>query len=72
MAAVPGSGIDAAIGIGGAARDADRRVRVRCLGGELQARLWPRNEEERLLIGDGAGRVYGAADLVPGTTCRWS
>jgi fructose-1,6-bisphosphatase II len=35
------------------------------LGGELQARLWPRNEEERALIGDLAGRAYGIADLVP-------
>src|SRR5260370_24707857 len=35
---------------------------VRCLGGELQARLWPRNDEERALIGDLAGRAYGVAD----------
>jgi fructose-1,6-bisphosphatase II len=40
---------------------------IRCLGGELQARLWPRNEEERVLVGDEAARVYGAVDLVPAT-----
>lgn len=67
MAAVPGSGIDAAIGIGGVDATLIAACAIRCLGGELQARLWPRNEEERLLIGDAAGRVYGAADLVPGT-----
>ena len=66
MAAVPGSGIDAAIGIGGVDATLIAACAIRCLGGELQARLWPRNEEERLLIGDAAGRVYGAADLVPG------
>jgi fructose-1,6-bisphosphatase II len=66
MAAVPGSGIDAAIGIGGVDATLIAACAVRCLGGELQARLWPRNEEERALIGDAAGRIYGAADLVPG------
>ena len=65
MAAVPGSGIDAAIGIGGRDATLIAACAVRCLGGELQARLWPRNEEERVLIGDAAGRVYGAADLAP-------
>jgi fructose-1,6-bisphosphatase II len=67
MAAVPGSGIDAAIGIGGVDATLVAACAVRCLGGELQARLWPRNEEERVLIGDLAGRVYGAADLAPAT-----
>jgi fructose-1,6-bisphosphatase II len=38
---------------------------VRCLGGELQARLWPRNDEERALIGEHAARIYGVADLAP-------
>jgi fructose-1,6-bisphosphatase II len=67
MAAIPGSGIDAAIGIGGVDATLIAACAVRCLGGELQARLWPRNEEERVLIGDAAGRVYGAADLAPAT-----
>jgi fructose-1,6-bisphosphatase II len=66
MAALPGSGIDAAIGISGVDATLIAACAVRCLGGELQARLWPRNEEERVLIGDAAGRVYGAADLAPG------
>jgi len=66
MAAVAGSGIDAAIGISGVDATLIAACAIRCLGGELQARLWPRNEEERVLIGDAAGLVYGAADLVPG------
>jgi fructose-1,6-bisphosphatase II len=65
MAAVPGTGIDAAIGIDGLHATLIAACAVRCLGGELQARLWPRNEEERLLIGEAAGRTYGIADLVP-------
>jgi fructose-1,6-bisphosphatase II len=65
MAAVPGSGIDAAIGIDGLHATLIAACAVRCLGGELQARLWPRNEEERLLIGEAAGRTYGIADLAP-------
>ena len=65
MAAVPGSGIDAAIGIGGVDATLIAACAIRCLGGELQARLWPRNEEERVLIGDAAARVYSAADLAP-------
>ena len=63
MAAVPGTGIDAAIGIGDLHATLIAACAVRCLGGELQARLWPRNEEERLLIGDQASRIYGVAEL---------
>ena len=65
MAAVPGTGIDAAIGIDGLHATLIAACAVRCLGGELQARLWPRNEEERALIGELAGRTYGVTDLVP-------
>jgi fructose-1,6-bisphosphatase II len=65
MAAVPGTGIDAAIGIDGLHATLIAACAVRCLGGELQARLWPRNEDERLLIGDLASRTYGVGDLAP-------
>ena len=67
MAAVPGTGIDAAIGIDGLHATLVAACAVRCLGGELQARLWPRNEEERALIGDLAGHTYGVSELVPAT-----
>ncbi|HEV2029488.1 MAG TPA: fructose-bisphosphatase class II [Candidatus Dormibacteraeota bacterium] len=65
MAAVPGTGIDAAIGIDGLHATLIAACAVRCLGGELQARLWPRNEEERRLIGELASRTYGVGDLAP-------
>jgi fructose-1,6-bisphosphatase II len=66
MAALPGTGIDAAIGIGDTHATLAAACAVRCLGGELQARLWARNEEERGLIGDQASRIYGVGDLAPG------
>jgi fructose-1,6-bisphosphatase II len=65
MAALPGTGIDAAIGIGDTHATLAAACAVRCLGGELQARLWPRNDEERALIGDQASRIYGVTDLAP-------
>jgi fructose-1,6-bisphosphatase II len=65
QAAIPGTGIDAAIGIDGLHATLIAACVVRCLGGEIQARLWPRNEEERNLIGESAGRTYGVAELAP-------
>jgi fructose-1,6-bisphosphatase II len=57
MAAMPGSGVDAAVGIGGLHATLVAACAVRCLGGAMQARLWPRNDEER--------ETYGVGDLVP-------
>jgi len=67
MAAVAGTGIDAAIGIDGLHATLMAACAARCLGGELQARLWARNEEERALIGDQAAQshVYSLAELAP-------
>ncbi len=63
MAALPGTGIDAAIGIGDVHAMLAAACAVRCLGGEVQARLWPRNDEERSLIGEQTPRIYGVRDL---------
>jgi len=65
LGATRGTGIDAMVGIGGLQETLVAACAVRCLGGELQARLWPRNDEERLLAGDQLGRVYGVSDLSP-------
>jgi fructose-1,6-bisphosphatase II len=67
MAALPGTGIDAAIGIGDLHAMLMSACAVRCLGGEFQARLMPRNDEERKLVGDVASRVYRIEDLAPAT-----
>ena len=65
MAVLDGTGVDALVGVGGLQETIISACAVRCLGGELQARLWPRNDEERLLAGDEIGRVYSLADLSP-------
>jgi fructose-1,6-bisphosphatase II len=65
MAALPGTGIDAAIGIGDLHATLIAACAVRCLGGEFQARLLPRNDEEKALLGESASHVYGVADLAP-------
>jgi fructose-1,6-bisphosphatase II len=65
LAATPGTGIDAMVGVGGLQETIMAACAVRCLGGEIQARLWPRNNDERLLVGDDGRRVYGVADLAP-------
>ena len=65
MAAAEGTGVDAMVGIGGLQETLIAACAVRCLGGEMQVRLWPRNDEERLLAGEEAERTYGIADLAP-------
>ena len=65
LAASEGTGIDAMVGIGGLQEAIISACAIRCLGGEILARLWPRNDEERELAGDEVGRVYKVADLSP-------
>jgi fructose-1,6-bisphosphatase II len=65
MAALPGTGIDAAIGIGDLQATLIAACAVRCLGGEFLVRLLPRNDEEKSLVGDAASHVYGMAELAP-------
>ena len=65
MAALPGTGIDAAIGIGDLHATLMAACALRCLGGEFQARLLPRSDEERRAIGDRAPQTFGVAELAP-------
>ncbi len=65
MAAIGGTGIDAAIGIGDLHATLIAACAVRCLGGEFVARLMPRNDDERKLTGEKASHVYGLAELAP-------
>jgi fructose-1,6-bisphosphatase II len=65
LAASSGTGIDAMVGIGGLQETIIAACAVRCLGGEILARLWPRNDEERVLAGDELGAVYGVGELSP-------
>jgi fructose-1,6-bisphosphatase II len=67
MAAIPETGIDAAIGIGDLHAALIAACAVRCLGGEFLARLMARNDEERKAVGDKASHVYVLRELAPAT-----
>jgi fructose-1,6-bisphosphatase II len=68
---IPGSGVDLYAGIGGAPEAVLAAAAIRCLGGDLQAMMWPRDEEEKQRVID-AGytkeiqQVFYAADLARG------
>jgi fructose-1,6-bisphosphatase II len=65
MAALPGTGIDAAIGVGDLDAALIAACAVRCLGGEFVARLMPRTDEEKSVVAEGVPEVYALADLAP-------
>ncbi|ACL22832.1 fructose-1,6-bisphosphatase II [Desulfitobacterium sp. LBE] len=46
--AIEGTGVDVMMGIGGAPEGVLAAAALRCLGGEMQGRLWPENEEDVL------------------------
>ena len=63
------SGVDMLIGIGGTPEGVIAAAAIKCLGGVLQGRLWPRNDDERdaaLAAGYDLDKVLTADDLVSG------
>ncbi|CAN5662277.1 class II fructose-bisphosphatase [soil metagenome] len=65
------SGIDLYYGIGGSPEAVLAAAAIKCLGGDMQCVMWPRDEKEKeQLIADGygdeLGRVYFADDLAQG------
>jgi len=68
----PESGADILFGIGGTPEGVIAAAALKCMGGVLQGRLWPRNEKERQAAID-AGYdldvVLTADDLVRGDNC---
>jgi fructose-1,6-bisphosphatase II len=68
-AAQPGTGVDLLMGIGGTPEGVISACAVKSLGGALQGRLWPRDDDERQRLRD-AGldpqRVLNTDDLVSG------
>ena len=68
-AANPWRPVDLMMGIGGTPEGVIAAAAVKCLGGAVQGRLWPRNDEERqALLDDGFDleRVLTTDDLVRG------
>jgi fructose-1,6-bisphosphatase II len=66
LAAADWTGIDAMFGFGGLQEAILAACAVRCLGGDMVCRLWPRNDEERILAGTEGDRVWGVSDLSTG------
>ncbi len=69
--AIAESGIDLYLGIGGSPEAVLAAAALKCLGGDMQCRMWPRDAKEReQLVADGYGeeidRVYFADDLAHG------
>jgi fructose-1,6-bisphosphatase II len=61
--------VDLLWGIGGTPEGVISAAAIKCIGGELLGRLWPRSEEERsaaLAAGYDLARVLSASDLVRG------
>jgi fructose-1,6-bisphosphatase II len=66
-ASQPGTGVDMLMGIGGTPEGVLSAAALKCVGGVIQGKLWPRNDEERQsLIDDGydLDRVLTTDDLV--------
>jgi fructose-1,6-bisphosphatase II len=62
-------GVDVLLGIGGAPEAVLAAAALKCVGGEIQCKIWPRNDEERakfLAEGIDLDRVYRTEDLVSG------
>jgi fructose-1,6-bisphosphatase II len=68
----PDSGADILLGIGGTPEGVISAAALKCMGGELQGRLWPRNDDERKTAED-AGydleRRLSTDELVSGGNC---
>jgi fructose-1,6-bisphosphatase II len=68
----PESGADVLLGIGGTPEGVIAAAALKCMGGELQGKLWPRDERERQAAIDAGydlAAVLGTDDLVKGDNC---
>ncbi|MGZ5337169.1 MAG: fructose-bisphosphatase class II, partial [Solirubrobacterales bacterium] len=69
LAVSPNTGIDLLWGIGGTPEGVLSAAAIKCLGGQILGRLWPRDDEERkaaLDAGYDLERVLSADDLISG------
>jgi fructose-1,6-bisphosphatase II len=69
MAAKDGTGVDLLLGIGGTPEGIIAAAAIKCMGGVIQGRLWPKDEAERqkaLDAGHDLNRVLLTDDLVSG------
>jgi fructose-1,6-bisphosphatase II len=67
-AARPGTGVDMLMGIGGTPEGVVAAAALKCLGGGIQSRLYPRNDDERQALIDGGYDI--SAVLTTDDLCR--
>jgi len=68
-AARPDTGVDLLVGIGGTPEGIIAAAALKCVGGEIQAKLWPKDDEERekaIGAGHDLDRVLTTRELVRG------
>jgi len=68
----PDAGVDMLIGVGGTPEGVIAAAALKCMGGEIQGRLFPRNNDERTAATDEGydlSRVLTTHDLVEGDNC---
>jgi fructose-1,6-bisphosphatase II len=69
QAALPETGVDVLMGIGGTPEGVLSAAAIRCIGGGIQCKAWPRDAKEReAAMADGVNldKVYKTEDLVNG------
>ena len=69
QAAMLGSGVDVLMGIGGTPEGVITAAALRCIGGAIQCKAWPRDDGERAAAeaaGTDLNKVYFTEDLVSG------
>jgi fructose-1,6-bisphosphatase II len=68
-AALPETDIDVLMGIGGTPEGVLAAAAIRCIGGEIQCKAWPRDEKEKeaaLAAGENVDKVYSTEDMISG------
>jgi len=69
---LPGSGVDVYLGTGGSPEAVLAAAGIKCLGGEILAQMWPRDDEEREALKTSGvseaalAKIYTADDLAKG------
>lgn len=69
---MPDSGVDIYMGVGGSPEAVLAAAAIKCLGGEILARMWPRDDAERKMLAEmkitepEIRRVYCAEDMASG------
>jgi fructose-1,6-bisphosphatase II len=74
QAALPNSGVDVLMGVGGTPEGVIVAAAMRCTGGAIQCKPWPRDdaEREKCIAAGSLEKVYGTEDLCGGDDVYFS